>query len=1047
MFSRFFIDRPVFATVLAIVIVLAGMAALRVLPVAQYPEIVPPEVSVRTSYPGASAEVIAEAVAAPLEQQINGVDNMIYMHSSSDDSGSLRLTVTFETGTDPDQATIDVNNRVQSALAKLPAEVRQQGVNVQKRSSSVLLLIALTSPGERYDPVYMSNYALLNVIDALKRVPGVGDAALFGAQDYAMRVWLRPDKLAEYRLTPADVARAIEEQNAQFAAGKFGAEPTASGQAFTYTVTTRGRFAEPEEFEDIILRARPDGSALRLGDVARIDLGAQDYAFAATYNGQPTVPVGIYLQPGANALETAAAVKAEMQRLAGHFPAALRYDIPFDTTSFVNVAIHEVVKTFVEALLLVIVVVYLFLQNPRATLIPLLAIPVSIIGTFAGMYALGFSINMLTLFGMVLAIGIVVDDAIIVIENVERLMTDEGLGPRDAAIQAMHEVAGPVMAVVLVLAAVFVPVGFLGGLAGEMYRQFAITIAVSVAISGLVALTLTPALCALFLRHAGAPALPFRWFNRAFARVTAAYLWTVRLLLRRAWLGIGLFAVLCGATLVLLERLPQALVPQEDQGYVMAAPILPEAAALSRTEAVASALARDILEIEEVAHVVSFAGFDLIASALKTNVGAAFVTLEPWEERTAPQSQAPAVSQRIMARGAAVDEARVLSFTPPPIRGISTTGGFEAYLQNTAGAGPQVIERQATALVQAANDRAELSNVRSTLNTGIPRYRVDVDREKAKALEVPIDEVFAAMQSTFGAYYVNDFTLFGRNYQVRLQAEAEFRDRPEDLRQVFVRSSAGAMIPLSSLIHVERTRGPDIIDRFNVFPAAKILGDPAPGYSSGQALAAMQQVAAEVLDDDHRLGWTGAAYQELATGQTGQLAFGFGLVMVFLILAAQYERWSLPLAVVSAVPFAVCGAALAVLLRGTSNDLFFQIGLLVLIGLAAKNAILIVEFAVLERQRGRGIAEAAREAARLRFRPIVMTSLAFIVGCIPLALSSGAGAGGRQSIGTGVIGGMLFATVLAPLFVPLAYRLIEGSRERLGRRRTAPARATGSEAR
>ena len=1031
MLSKFFIDRPVFASVLSIVIVLAGLLAMRALPIAQYPEIVPPEIVVSATYPGASAQTIAETVAAPLEQQINGVENMIYMRSTSTGSGTLSLSVYFQIGTNPDQATINVNNRVQRATVLLPQEVQRQGVTVNKRSSSILQVLTMSSPDRRYDPIFISNYALINVIDELRRTPGVGDASLFGAFDYSMRIWLRPDKVATYNLTPSDIAAAIREQNAQFAAGRFGEEPIAGRQAFTYSVTTQGRLADPREFEQIILRSDANGAALRLKEVARVELGSLNYSTVATLNGAPTVPIGIYLQPGANALEVAAAVRATMDRLAQRFPDGLRYDVPFNTTRFIEVSVQEVIKTFVEAIILVVLVVFVFLQSLRATLIPVVAVPVSIVGAFAGMYLLGFSINLLTLFGLILAIGIVVDDAIIVLENVERIMSSEGKGPREATIQAMEEVSGPVIAVVLVLCAVFIPVSFLGGLAGQLYRQFAVTIAVSVVISGIVALTLTPALCALLLKQAhGRPWLPFRLFNRAFDWVTRGVVRAVGFFLRHAVVAMLLVALLFGAIWWLFQRIPGGLVPNEDQGYIFLVTALPPAASLDRTLDVTAAVTRGALESPAVSNVVTVAGFDLLSGAQKTNAGVSFVTLKDWSERTDPRLDARNLAPAFAALNARFRDGVVIGFNPPPIQGISTTGGFEFYLQDRSGGSLESLSQAAQRVIQAANRRPELRGVSTTFSTTVPQYRIDVDRDKAKALGAPIATIFDTMQSTFGSLYVNDFTLFGRTYRVSLSSEGAFRESPEDLRHVYVRSGNGTMVPLNVLLSVSRIVGPDVVDRFNIFPAAKIQGNPAPDYSSGQALAAIREVVAQTLSSDYTIGWTGSAYQEIQTAGTGSQGFLFGLVMVFLILAAQYERWSLPFAVITAVPFAVFGALVAIYLRGLENDVYFQVGLVTLIGLAAKNAILIVEFAAERHREGLSVYDAALDAARLRFRPIVMTSLAFILGVVPLAISTGAGSASRHSVGTGVIGGMLAATSLAVLFVPLFYRLVTRERKR-----------------
>jgi len=1035
MISRFFIDRPVFATVISIVVVLAGLAAMRALPIAQYPEILPPQVSVSASYPGASSQVIAETVAAPLEQEINGVENMIYQLSNSSSSGAMSLTVYFEVGTDPDQATINVNNKVQAALAKLPEEVRRQGVKVEKKSSDILQVITLYSPDDSRDPIFISNYALINVIDELKRLKGVGDASQFGSKDYSMRIWLRPDKLAQYNLTPTDVVNAIREQNSQFAAGSFGQQPLKEPQDFTYTVTTQGRFTDPKEFESVILRTDDTGASLLLKDVARVELGAQDYSLVTTLNGQQNAAFGIYLQPGANALDTAEAVERTMQRLSQRFPEGIAYKIPYDTTKFVQVSIEEVIHTFFEALVLVVLVVFIFLQNWRATLIPVLAIPVSLVGTFAGMYMLGFSINLLTLFGMVLAIGIVVDDAIVVIENVERVMRTEHLNARDASIKAMEEVTGPIIAIVLVLCAVFVPVGFLGGLAGQMYKQFAITIAVSVVISGIVALTLSPALCALLLKPGHhEPAAPFRAFNRFFEKATEGYGAGVSFFLKRSLIGLLLFGGMIALIMLLFARVPGSLVPDEDQGYVINAYYLPPAASLNRTEALSGAVTRQLMEHPAVQDVVTFAGFDVLTFGVRSNAGVSFVPLKDWSERTTDELDARNLTREFMGMGAAQKDGLVLSFNPPPITGMSTTGGFESYIQDRSGGSVEQLGEKVQAFVEAASKRPELAGVQSTFSANVPQYYIDLDRTKTRALGVSVSDVFTAMQATFGSYYVNDFTLYGRTWQVSLQSESEFRRKPEDLGQVYVRSSGGDLVPLSTLLRVRRILGPDSYDRFNVYPSAKVLGGPAPGYSSGQALAAMQEVADEVLGEDYSLGWIGSAYQELATQGSGAQAFVFGLILVFLILAAQYERWTLPLAVVTAVPFAVFGAILAVWLRGIQNDVYFQVGLVTLIGLAAKNAILIVEFAVMLRAEGKGIFDSALEAAKLRFRPIVMTSLAFILGCVPLAISSGAGSASRHSIGTGVIGGMLAATLLATFLIPMFYLLVESAALRVGRR-------------
>jgi len=1040
MFSRFFIDRPIFSVVIAIVIVLGGIMAALGLPVQQFPDVTPPTVRVSAVYPGASAEDVAEAVAAPLEQAINGVDNMLYMTSTTSDAGTLSINVAFEIGTDPDQAAINVNNRVQGAISKLPASVRRQGVTVEARSSSILLVGVMYAPSGRYDKIFISNYALVNVLDSLKRIEGVGSAQLFGSQDYSMRIWLNPQKLASYGLTTADVAAAIEAQNAQFAAGNFGAEPSPGTQpTFTYKATTTGRFSTPEQFADITLRSDADDGILRLGEVARIEIGAQSYSIDGTYNGQAAVPFAVYLSPGANALQVAQGVKSTMARLSDGFPDGLTYAIPFDTTVFVQTSIESVIHTLIEAMVLVVLLVFLFLQNFRATIIPLLAIPVSVIGTFLGLWLLGFSINLLTLFGLILAIGIVVDDAIIVIENVERIMTEEGKAPRVATIQAMREVGGPVVAVVLVLTAVFVPVGFLGGLSGQLYSQFALTIAVAVAISGLTALTLTPALCAAFLQPSKEPAWPFRKFNAGFAKLTRGYVRVTDILLRRIVLGLALFGILVAATWGLSTQVASTLVPEEDKGVAFATIALPPASALEQTNEIRDAFTqRALASMPAIDNITAFSGFDFLAGALQTNSAVAFISLKPWGKR---DTSSFAVVRKLLGLGSTISQAQILAFNPPPIMGLSTTGGFTGFIQSLRGVDYDVLHQHVQEVLAAANQRPALQQVRTTLVTDVPRYFIDVNRDKALELGVSLPELFATLQATFGSFYVNDFTLLGRNFQVQLQSQYRFRAKPEDLRHVYVRShSTGDMIPVSSLVDSERRTGASVVQRFNVFPAAKIMGVPAPGFSSGEAIAAMEDVVANVLGQDYNLAWTGTAYFEKRAGAKAMLAIGFGMVMVLLVLAALYERITLPLSVLSAVPFALFGGFLAVWLRGIEQSIYFQVGVLVLIGLAAKNAILIVEFAVLEREQGKSHREAALNAVRLRFRPIIMTSLAFILGVTPLALASGASAASQHAIGTVVIGGMLAATFLATLFVPLFYEIIEKASDRVtGRDRRSDA--------
>jgi HAE1 family hydrophobic/amphiphilic exporter-1/multidrug efflux pump len=1023
MFSRFFIDRPIFAAVLSIFIVLAGLAASRALPIAQYPEIAPPVVTVQAIYPGASAEVLESTVAAPIENQITGVENMIFMSSTSASNGVLQIQVTFDIGTNADQAALNVDNRVKQILARLPQEVQRQGVTVVKGSSAFLQVVSFYSPDDRFDDIYTSNYVTLNVLDQLKRVPGTTNVQIFGAKDYAMRIWIRPDQMAQLKISTADLAAAINEQNAQFAAGKIGQSPNGGKQELVYTVTTRGRMSDPHEFEQIIVRANPDGTVVRLKDVARVELGSKDYDFIGRTNNKASTLVGIFLLPGANALDVAKDVKKTLATLKERFPAGLDYSIPYDTTRFVEVSIREVVKTLGEAMILVILVVYLFLQNWRATLIPIIAVPVSLIGTFSGLLLLGYSINTLTLFGMVLAIGIVVDDAIVVLENVERIMHEEKKSAREAAIKAMTEVTGPVIAIVLTLCAVFVPIAFLGGLTGELFRQFSVTISIAVVISGLVALTLTPSLCVLLLKAGHRePRGFFRWFNNWFGRVTRHYADSVIWMIRRAFVGVFLVIGMWLITGFLWKATPGSLVPDEDQGYYIAAVILPDGSSLQRTDAVVKQVTDIIKSNPANQDVIAFTGFDFLGGGYRNNAATMFVTQKHWDERPGVDTK-QLVGEFFMKTGG-IKEALILAFAPPPIFGLGNAGGFEFYIQNKGEGGAKAMEAAKQKFLAAASKDHELGMINSLWRAATPQLYVDVDREKAKALGVPVNTVFDALAATMGSAYINDFNKFGRTWQVLMSAEPQFRKSPSDLGSAWVRSAKGDMVPLAALATIKYSSGPETMDRFNDLPAVKLIGSGAPGVSSGQAIAAVERVAKASLPADFSYDWGGASFQEKRSTGTAGLAIGMAVVMVFLILAAQYEKWSLPFSVMLALPFGMFGALVAVNLRHMNNDVYFQIGLVTLLGLAAKNAILIVEYAVLKNHEGMSPAAAAAEAARLRFRPILMTSMAFILGVVPLAFSHGAGAGARTSVGTGVMGGMLAATFLAIFFIPLFFKLL-----------------------
>lgn len=1041
MSSHFFIDRPIFASVLSIIIVVLGLVSLQKLPIAQFPQITPPMVQIDADYPGASAEIVAEAVARPIEVQLPGIDNLLYYDSTSTNDGHMTMRLTFEIGTDVDIAQVQTQNRQRLAEPQLPDEVIRQGVTVKKTSPDLLAVIMLSSTDPRHETVFLSNYALLRVLDNVKRIPGVGDAIIFGAQNYSMRLILNPVRMAQLDITPTEVAAVVREQNRDFPAGRIGREPTPKGTELTIPVITRGRMSEVKEFEDMIVRAYPDGSMVRMRDIARVELGAQSYDLEGRWNGQPNAFLLTFLSPGANALETVKHVRQEMEKLARSFPAGVSYDIPYDTTTFIDVSIKEVVKTLIEATLLVILVVFLFLQSWRATLIPAVAVPISLIGTLAGMEALGFSINTLTLFGMVLAIGIVVDDAIVVVENVERHMTKGGLSARDAAKKAMDEVTGPVVAIVLVLAAVFVPVAFLGGITGELYKQFAITIALSVAISGFVALTLSPALCALVLKPGHDSANKF-WniFNRSFDWIQGRYVGTVGIILKRSLIALAIFGALIIVILGLFKTIPGSFLPEEDQGYFITIVQLPEGASKTRTIEVLKKIETYFRANPAVHSTDVLAGQNFVFGTRGTNQATMFVPLQHWDTRTDPSDQVPGLIAAALGEFAKIPEALILAFNAPSIPGLGSTGGFSLQLQDPSGGDFTEFAAVAQEFVAKAVEYPAIAAANTNFRVSTPRLYAQVDRERAKALGVPISEVFDTMQAYFGNLYINDFVKFGRVYRVQTEALPEYRSRPDDISKVYVRAQNGTehtMIPLDSVVSTEFSSGPDPVTHFNGFNTALVLGGAAPGYSSGQALAALQQAANEILiPRGYTIDWSGISFQEQKAGGQSIMVFAFALLMVFLVLAALYESWSVPFAVILAIPFGVLGALLAIWVRGLTNDIYFQIGLITLIGLTAKNAILIVEFANQRYAEGVPLVDAALEAARLRFRPIIMTSMAFILGVFPLVVASGAGAASRNSIGTGVFGGMLAATFLAIFFVPLFFVMI-GKVTRRGKQPTA----------
>jgi HAE1 family hydrophobic/amphiphilic exporter-1 len=1038
--SKFFIRRPIVAIVIAILTVIIGVVAMLTLPTSQYPDIVPPEIMVQATYPGADARTLTQAVATPIEQQMNGVDNMLYMYSVNANNGQATVYVDFDVKTNPDTDQVLSQLRVSQAQAQLPAQVNTAGVTVQKSLTSPLMLIGLSSPDNKYSVDFLTNYAIINLQDELTRVPGVARIQVFGGQ-YALRVWVKPDQLAKLGVTATDVINALQVQNNVNPAGQIGGEPVPNGQQFTFTVRTQGRLVTPEEFGNIVIRANPDGSILHLRDVARVELGTQTYNLTARYNNAPAGIMAVYQLPGSNAVKTAAAVTKRLQELSTTFPAGMRYDIPLDTTKAVTAGIHEIVVTLLIALALVILVVYIFLQGWRATLIPLMAVPVSLIGTFTIFPLLGFSINTLSLFGLVLAIGLVVDDAIIVVEAVEHHI-DEGMTPRDAAFKAMEEVGGPVVAIALILAAVFIPTAAIPGITGRLYQQFAITIAISVLISAFNALTLSPALAAVLLkpkdgtRRAGPLRRFFNWFNRLFGRTTDKYVSTSGVLIHKsgltmlALLGIAVLAVFVGG------RLPTGFLPQEDQGYLFVAMQLPDASSLQRTDSAVQRVTKALLETPGIKGVVGVDGFSLLTQTQSTNSAFFFVSLKPWEVRKSRAEQIEAIQSSVQQKLAGVSEGLAFSFPPPQIPGIGTSGGVTMILQDRSGNDdPTFLTKNVFAFLGAVSKRPEIAAAVPSYLPAVPQLYADVDRDKASQQQVELSSIYTTLQTFMGGYLVNYFNRFGRQWQTFVEAEGDSRTNIQNINQFYVRSANGSQVPLGSLVHVKQITGPEFVLRFNEYNAAQINISGAPGYSSGQVRAALEDAFHQSMPAGMGFSYQGMSYQEqrAAEGVPAWMVFSLSLLFVFLILAALYESWTLPFSVLLSTPVAILGAYLALTMRSLENDIFATVGLIMLIGLSAKNAILIVEFAVVNYRKGQSIAESALHAARLRFRPIVMTAFAFIFGCLPLWTASGSGAVSRRILGTVVIGGMALATLIGILMVPVTFSVVEYLSRRLRR--------------